>query len=129
MLKPTGGAASIGVLRVDTVEQLLDGHARVKEELSRSRIDASGVLVQLRPGQAPPEGSRAVETAIMLEEYIDGTEIDCDGACGGKQGAGGLRGIDFLQQDRGDAPPTGLGRVAVLHACRASGVLEGYPQQ
>ena len=78
VLKPTGGAASIGVLRVDDAAQLLAGFRRVRSELSRCVANSSGVLVQIAAGEPVPDGCRAVDCALMLEEYLDGTEIDCD---------------------------------------------------
>ena len=72
MLKPTGGAASIGVLRVDDAAQLLAGFRRVRMELSRCVANSSGVLVQIAAGEPVPDGCRAVECALMLEEYLDG---------------------------------------------------------
>jgi carnosine synthase len=78
VLKPTGGAASIGVLRVNDGAQLAAGYARVVEEMSRSVVNSCGALVQLPPGAPLPEGARHLVSAMLLEEYLDGTEIDCD---------------------------------------------------
>lgn len=132
VLKPTGGAASIGVLRVEDAAALAQGHARVTSELARCVIDSSGtVLLQETAGEPlPPGGRRLVrlrllaprsrcspplgpplvcllsvwrslcaypppfclpppsptphpppfsqESPLILEEYLDGTEIDCD---------------------------------------------------
>ena len=62
VLKPTGGAASIGVLRVDSMEELLQGFQRVRSEMSRSVVDGSGVLMQARrcspPAFPPPSADR-----------------------------------------------------------------------
>ncbi len=78
VLKPTGGAASIGVLRVDDAASLRAGFARVCAEMARSCVNSCGALVQLPPGAAPPPGSRPLVSSLILEEYLDGTEIDCD---------------------------------------------------
>lgn len=75
VLKPTGGAASIGVLRVDSPQALAAGHSRVVAELARSVIDSSGTVVQLTPGDALPPGARHLESPLILEEYLDGTEM------------------------------------------------------
>jgi carnosine synthase len=78
VLKPTGGAASIGVLRVNDAAELQAGYTRVVAEMSRSVINSCGALVQLPPGAPLPEGARPLVSALILEEYLDGTEIDCD---------------------------------------------------
>ena len=57
VLKPTGGAASIGVLRVNTLGELLDGFKRVTAEMSRSVVNGSGVLLQARRLRSAAEGS------------------------------------------------------------------------
>jgi len=78
VLKPCGGAASIGVLRVNDAAELAAGYTRVVTEMSRSVINSCGCLVQLAPGAPLPEGARPLVSAMLLEEYLDGTEIDCD---------------------------------------------------
>lgn len=52
MIKPIYGAASIGVVRVDSKEQLEKTYIRVQEEMSGAKI-VDGALVQ---GTHPNEG-------------------------------------------------------------------------
>lgn len=46
VIKPVSGAASIGVVRVDNVEQLRTSYASVVKEMKRARL-VSGALVQV----------------------------------------------------------------------------------
>ncbi len=69
VIKPIYGAASIGVVRVDSEEQLEKTYIRVQEEMSGAKI-VDGALVQ---GDNPNEGNKAggwIQTTLMLEEYL-----------------------------------------------------------
>ena len=86
VIKPIYGAASIGVVRVDSFEDLTRAYARVVKEMSSARIVA-GALQQGDGDEegadagAPPAGGNAsswIRTTIMMEEYLDGPEVDVD---------------------------------------------------
>jgi hypothetical protein len=69
VIKPIYGAASIGVVRVDSEEQLEKTYIRVQEEMAGAKI-VDGALVQ---GSNPSEGGKAggwIQTTLMLEEYL-----------------------------------------------------------
>ena len=84
VIKPIFGAASIGVVRVDSIEELKKSYARVVKELSSARIVA-GALEQ---GDEEGDGNAGscekgnasswIRTDIMMEEYLDGPEVDVD---------------------------------------------------
>lgn len=83
VIKPIYGAASIGVVRVDSFEDLQRAYARVTKELASARIVA-GALVQ--GGEDDGAGGDAdngnagswIRMSIMMEEYLDGPEVDID---------------------------------------------------
>ena len=87
VIKPIFGAASIGVVRVDSMEELRKSYARVVKELSSARIVA-GALEQGSDEDASanekqttaPHGNASswIRTDIMMEEYLDGPEVDVD---------------------------------------------------
>ncbi|EFJ50268.1 hypothetical protein VOLCADRAFT_89214 [Volvox carteri f. nagariensis] len=79
VIKPISGAASIGVIRANNEEDLLKAFRKVQHDMSRARIVA-GALVE-----GDDEGSDAAGNAggwihleLMVEEYLDGHEVDCD---------------------------------------------------
>lgn len=86
VIKPIYGAASIGVVRVDTFEQLQASYAKVTKELASAKIVA-GALQQGDEeeggGEAPAGNGKGnasswIKTTIMMEEYLDGPEVDVD---------------------------------------------------
>ncbi|GFR47370.1 hypothetical protein Agub_g9079 [Astrephomene gubernaculifera] len=79
VIKPISGAASIGVIRANNEEDLLRAFKKVQHDMSRARIVA-GALVE-----GDDEGSDAggnaggwIHLELMVEEYLDGAEVDCD---------------------------------------------------
>ena len=105
VIKPIFGAASIGVVRVDSAAELEATYARVQKEMASARIVA-GALQQgtaedegegagtaaaadadggaappadpKAPAAAAPAASSWIKTTLMLEEYLDGPEVDVD---------------------------------------------------
>lgn len=91
VIKPIYGAASIGVVRVDTFDQLKASYAKVCKELASARIVA-GALEQGNDDDDADGGggggssvhtaggnaSSWIRTDIMMEEYLDGPEVDVD---------------------------------------------------
>jgi len=99
VIKPIFGAASIGVVRVDSAADLEATYARVQKEMASARIVA-GALQQgtadeeevdgaggpggggadgAGGGDRPaPAASSWIKTTLMLEEYLDGPEVDVD---------------------------------------------------
>mmetsp|Transcript_24803 Transcript_24803/g.63947 ORF Transcript_24803/g.63947 Transcript_24803/m.63947 type:complete len:638 (+) Transcript_24803:91-2004(+) len=78
VIKPVSGAASIGVMRVDNMQQLNDAYARVSSDMRRAKVVAGalseGDLEEDEQGNA---GSW-LDLVLMLEEYLDGQEVDVD---------------------------------------------------
>jgi len=81
VIKPIYGAASIGVVRVDNFEDLKKSYAKVTKELASARIVA-GALEQgdgdADDTSANGNASSWIRTTIMMEEYLDGPEVDVD---------------------------------------------------
>ena len=82
VIKPIYGAASIGVVRVDSFEDLQVAYARVTKELASAKIVAGA----LQQGDDDDEEGAAsngnagswIRMSIMMEEYLDGPEVDID---------------------------------------------------
>jgi carnosine synthase len=76
VLKPISGAASIGVVRVDSIDALQASYSRVIRELGSARV----VYGALQQGDEGVLGNAAswMCTMVMLEEYLDGPEVDAD---------------------------------------------------
>lgn len=78
VLKPVSGAASLGVKKVTTMEELESCYNEVVGELS-SLVVSSGALV--KAGAAGGNGVDAgsvVDLTVLLEQYLDGCEVDID---------------------------------------------------
>eukprot|EP00775_Hariotina_reticulata_P008709 gene8709-8890_t len=79
VIKPVSGAASIGVIRVNNMEDLHKAYQRVVKDLSRAKVVA-GALIE--GGDEDENGSGNAgswfKVELMLEEYLDGPEVDCD---------------------------------------------------
>ena len=77
VIKPIAGAGSMGVVRVDSEEELRTLYAKVVKDMGRAVV-TSGALVY-----APEDGStggstKAFEVLMMMEAYLDGAEVDVD---------------------------------------------------
>eukprot|EP00884_Botryococcus_braunii_P015539 jgi/Botrbrau1/2669/Bobra.0203s0016.1 len=83
VIKPIYGAASIGVVRVNSQEELEEKYKKVEKEMKAARIVA-GALQQGNvdddelPPDAPDGKAGWIKTTLMLEEYLDGPEVDVD---------------------------------------------------
>eukprot|EP00892_Ulva_mutabilis_P007810 jgi/Ulvmu1/5400/UM022_0195.1 len=79
VIKPISGAASIGVIRVNDREQLETSFKRVLRDLKGARVVA-GALVEASEEETDTDGNagRWMDLSIMMEEYLDGPEVDVD---------------------------------------------------
>ena len=90
VIKPIYGAASIGVVRVDSFEDLKKCYTKVVKELKSAKVVA-GALEQGGGdddeedggvgGEDSGKGGNAgswIQMSIMMEEYLDGPEVDVD---------------------------------------------------
>lgn len=80
VIKPIYGAASIGVVRVDSFEDLQRSYARVTRELASARIVAGALEQGDDDGEDTAKGNASswIRMSIMMEEYLDGPEVDVD---------------------------------------------------
>ncbi|CAE7940904.1 CARNS1, partial [Symbiodinium necroappetens] len=81
VLKPVGGFASLGVQKVNNEAELLSVYREVVSVL-RGLVVSEGSA--LRSSAAPDERTngvdldKVIDTTVMLEEYLDGDEVDID---------------------------------------------------
>lgn len=78
VVKPTAGAGSLGCMIVESPDKLAATFARCLADTSRDCVAGMGLFYQLAPGDAAPAGSWTLNSELMLEEYLNGDEIDCD---------------------------------------------------
>eukprot|EP00668_Euglena_longa_P011715 GGOE01014130.1.p1 GENE.GGOE01014130.1~~GGOE01014130.1.p1 ORF type:complete len:597 (+),score=110.91 GGOE01014130.1:83-1792(+) len=79
VIKPILGAASIGVMRVNSLTELWKGVQEVRSQLLHARV-VHGALQEGTP-EFDRQGSNAgawIQLSIMMEEYLDGPEVDID---------------------------------------------------
>jgi len=77
VLKPVSGAASLGVKKVASFEELLACYREVVAELS-SLVVSSGALVKADGTGKGVKATEAVDLTVLLEQYLDGQEVDVD---------------------------------------------------
>jgi len=78
VLKPVSGAASLGVKKVTSPEELEACYTEVVTELS-SLVVASGALVKRSAaGDNGVDAGSVVDLTVLLEQYLDGDEVDVD---------------------------------------------------
>lgn len=76
VLKPISGAASLGVKKVVSRDQLLPCYREVAAELN-SLVVVSGALEKGDGSKGVSAGS-SIALTVLLEQYLDGTEVDVD---------------------------------------------------
>jgi len=77
VLKPISGAASLGVVKVQSVEELKRAFKETTDEL-RTLVVCGGALVQGTADGSGVEASNLVDMTMLLEQYLDGAEVDVD---------------------------------------------------
>ncbi|GLC35522.1 hypothetical protein PLESTB_000198500 [Pleodorina starrii] len=81
VIKPISGAASIGVIRANNEEDLLKAFRKVQHDMSRARIVAGALVEGDDEGSDNVASGNAggwIQLELMVEEYLDGHEVDCD---------------------------------------------------
>jgi len=77
VLKPISGAASLGVKKVTSEAELRSSYTEVVTELS-SLVVSSGALLQDDGSGKGVKAENAMDCTILLEQYLDGGEVDVD---------------------------------------------------
>mmetsp|Transcript_42101 Transcript_42101/g.100626 ORF Transcript_42101/g.100626 Transcript_42101/m.100626 type:complete len:607 (+) Transcript_42101:87-1907(+) len=77
VLKPVSGAASLGVKKVTSMDDLHACYREVVSEL-KSLVVSSGALVKADPSGQGVNASSVVDLTVLLEQYLDGQEVDVD---------------------------------------------------
>jgi len=77
VLKPVSGAASLGVKKVSNFQELESSYLEVAEELG-GLVISSGALVKATAGSKGVNASSVVDLTVLLEQYLDGPEVDVD---------------------------------------------------
>jgi carnosine synthase len=77
VLKPVSGAASLGVKKVTSVADLKSTWQEIVDEL-KTLVVSSGALVKGTPGGAGVQADTNVDLTVLMEQYLDGPEVDVD---------------------------------------------------
>lgn len=77
VLKPVSGAASLGVAKVTSQNELMEVYRKVIGEL-KSLVVISGALVQNDGSGQGVQADQVVNLQVLLEQYLDGPEVDVD---------------------------------------------------
>lgn len=77
VLKPVSGAASLGVKKVESAEQLRRCYQEVVTELG-SLVVSSGALIKGDKSSTGVDANNVVDLTLLLEQYLDGCEVDVD---------------------------------------------------
>lgn len=77
VLKPVSGAASLGVKKVESPEQLRQCYKEVSEELG-SLVISSGALIKGDGSSKNVDADKVIDLTLLLEQYLDGCEVDVD---------------------------------------------------
>lgn len=83
VIKPVSGAASIGVVRVNSMDDLRAAYKRVARDMSRAKVVAGALIEGKDEEEGEGDGGSGnagswINVQLMLEEYLDGPEVDCD---------------------------------------------------
>mmetsp|Transcript_17927 Transcript_17927/g.56852 ORF Transcript_17927/g.56852 Transcript_17927/m.56852 type:complete len:593 (-) Transcript_17927:15-1793(-) len=84
VMKPISGAASLGVKKVQAEAELLACYREVITEL-RSLVVVSGALAQGNGSGQGIAAEKVVDLTVLLEQYLDGNEVDVDIVVSGGQ--------------------------------------------
>eukprot|EP00931_Biecheleriopsis_adriatica_P003090 TRINITY_DN10437_c0_g4_i1.p1 TRINITY_DN10437_c0_g4~~TRINITY_DN10437_c0_g4_i1.p1 ORF type:complete len:628 (+),score=102.92 TRINITY_DN10437_c0_g4_i1:255-1886(+) len=77
VIKPISGAASLGVKKVMSRDDLEHSYKEVIEDLSRLVV-SSGALEQDDGSGKGVKADTAMDCTILMEQYLDGSEVDVD---------------------------------------------------
>lgn len=77
VIKPIGGAGSMGVVRVDNEEELVTCYDKVLADMSRAVV-TFGALVYAPEDGNTGESTKRFDAKMMMEAYLDGPEVDVD---------------------------------------------------
>lgn len=80
VIKPIYGAASIGVVRVNDMESLQATYKKVAKQMAGARIVDGAMQAGSAADDAVDQGNAGswVKLTLLLEEYLDGPEVDVD---------------------------------------------------
>jgi len=84
VLKPVSGAASLGVKKVESMQDLRACYQEVVAELA-TLIVSSGALVKADAEASGVNANEVVDLTLLLEQYLDGNEVDVDIVMSGGQ--------------------------------------------
>jgi len=77
VLKPVSGAASLGVMKVLSMEDLKRSFKATTDEL-RTLVVSSGALVKGSADDSGVDAANTIDMTMLLEQYLDGPEVDVD---------------------------------------------------
>lgn len=77
VIKPVSGAASLGVIKVESADSLERSYNEVITELS-SLVVSSGALIKNDGSGTGVNAGCMINLAVLMEQYLDGCETDID---------------------------------------------------
>ncbi|CAE7226804.1 CARNS1 [Symbiodinium natans] len=77
VLKPISGAASLGVKKVSSEQELRKSYVEIISELSKLVV-SSGALTQDDGTGKGIKAESAMDCTLLMEQYLDGNEVDVD---------------------------------------------------
>ena len=75
VIKPIFGAASIGVVRVDSMEQLHTQVMKVRQQLLSARVINGALQEGIIGDDEGCDAAAWIDLSIMMEQYLDGPEV------------------------------------------------------
>jgi len=78
VMKPINGLLSIGVVRVETEADLAKTFAETEALMNDTFLTKDGVMGKISDTGSLPEAAHLLKCQLMVEEYLDGTEVDID---------------------------------------------------
>jgi len=85
VLKPIEGLLSIGVVRVNDLQHLIKTYTEVTDLMDGMYMSRDGQMGQVPKGSSLPKGAAMLKCQMMLEEYLDGVEVDVDVVMSGRK--------------------------------------------
>mmetsp|Transcript_51644 Transcript_51644/g.109731 ORF Transcript_51644/g.109731 Transcript_51644/m.109731 type:complete len:631 (+) Transcript_51644:91-1983(+) len=77
VLKPSSGAASLGVKKVESAADIKEAYQEIIDEL-KTLVVTSGALVKGDPKTQGVDASNIIDLSVLCEQYLDGGEVDVD---------------------------------------------------
>lgn len=78
VIKPVAGAASLGVIRVENIDELKTSYANVVREMRKYKVTSGLLVAGAEEDEEDGNAAGWVKPRVLMEEYLDGAECDID---------------------------------------------------